>query len=103
MGRDELRTLTEAWIAPVRIRFPAPIGEDAEDRSEEARAAVRNVLEEIVASANEAGWATREITDALIEVVRSLTDANQADPDPADDPLGRDPIREQIGRGEQYD
>jgi hypothetical protein len=103
IGRDELRTLTEPWIGPVGIRFPSPISEDASDRLQEAKAAVRNVLEEIVAAANEAGWATREITVALIDAVQSLSDADHFDPDPADDPEAGDAVREQIGHGEQFD
>jgi hypothetical protein len=103
IDRDELRTLTEPWIEPVGIRFPAPISEDTADRFEEAKAAARNVLEEVIATANEAGWATREIVVALIEAVQSLSDANQFDPDPADDPEGSEAVREQIGHGEQFD
>src|SRR5882762_6001692 len=52
IGRDELRTLTEPWIEPVGIRFPAPISEDTADRFEEAKAAARNVLDEVIATAN---------------------------------------------------
>ncbi|CDM62301.1 hypothetical protein LPU83_pLPU83d_0931 (plasmid) [Rhizobium favelukesii] len=102
IDREELRTLTEAWIDSVGIRSPAPISEDAVDRLNEAKAA-RTVLEEIIASASEAGWGTREITVALIEAAQSLTDANRADPEPAGDPDGEDAVREQIGHGEQFD
>ena len=103
IDRDELRTLTEPWIEPVGIWFPAPISEDTADRFEEAKAAARNVLDEVIATANEAGWATREIVVALIEAARSLDEANKADPDPADDPAASDAVREQIGHGEQFD
>jgi hypothetical protein len=103
IDRDELRTLTEPWIEPVGIRFPAPISEDTVDRFEEAKAAARNVFEEIIASANEAGWATQEITVALINAARSLEEVNEADPDPTDDPGGLDAVREQVGHGEQFD
>lgn len=103
IGRDELRRLTEPWIEPVGFRFPAPISEDSADRLVEAKAAARNVLEEIIASANEAGWATREIVVALIEAANSLNDAASADPDPADDPDVSDAVQEQIGHEEQFD
>ncbi|EPE96396.1 hypothetical protein RGCCGE502_21050 [Rhizobium grahamii CCGE 502] len=59
IDREELRTLAEPWMESVGIRFPAPISADAVDRSNEAKAATRTVLQEIVASASEAGWATR--------------------------------------------
>jgi len=103
IGRDELRTLTEPWIEPVGIRFPVPISEDIADRFEEAKAAAHNVLDEVIATANEAGWATREIAVALIGAARSLEKANRADPDPADDPAASDAVREQIGHGERFD
>ncbi|MGO4440929.1 hypothetical protein [Rhizobium sp. RAF56] len=82
IGRDELRTLTEPWIEPVRIIFPHP--------SVNTLLSVwmrrRPRLEEIMASAIEAGWATREVAIALIAAANSLNHANGADPDPADDP-----------------
>ncbi|WSG98910.1 hypothetical protein U8P76_30600 (plasmid) [Rhizobium johnstonii] len=79
------------------------MSEDSADRLVEAKAAARNVLEEIIASANEAGWATREIVVALIEAGNSLNDAASADPDPADDPDVSDAVHEQIGHEEQFD
>ena len=103
IGRDELRTLTEPWIERPSIRFPVPTTEDVAVRIAEAKAAASFVLEEIIASANEAGWRTREVTVALVEAVHSLDDATLADPDPADDPAVCDALREQIGRGEQFD
>ncbi|MBB3916877.1 hypothetical protein [Rhizobium fabae] len=103
IGRDELRLLTEPWTEPVGFRFPAPISEDSADRLVEAKAAARNVLEEIIASGNEAGWATREMVVALIEAANSLNDAASADPDPADDPDVSDAVQEQIGHEEQFD
>ncbi|MGO4569168.1 hypothetical protein AB4Z52_29985 [Rhizobium sp. 2YAF20] len=90
-------------MEPVGTRFPAPISEDTADRFEEAKAAARDVLDEVIATANEAGWATREIVVALIEAARSLEEANKADPDPADDPVASDAVLEQIGHGEQFD
>lgn len=103
IGRDELRTLTEPWIERSSIRFPAPTTEDKAGRFEEAKAAAGSLLDEIIVSANEAGWGTQEVTVALIEATRLLKDANQADPDPADDPAVSDAVREQIGHGEQFD
>jgi hypothetical protein len=103
IDRDELRTLTEPWIEPVGIRFPAPISEDTADRFEEAKAAARNVLEEVIATANDAGWETREIVVALIGAARSLEEVNKADSDPADEPAASDAVLEQIGHGEQFD
>ena len=94
IGRDELRTLTEPWIEPVRIIFPAPISEHTSVRLDEAKASARNVLEEIMASAIEAGWATREVAIALIAAANSLNHANGVDPDPADDPNVIDAVRE---------
>jgi hypothetical protein len=103
IGRDELRNLTEPWIERPSIRFPAPTTDDVGARFDEAKAAASFALEDIIASANEAGWGTQEVTAALIEAAQSLKDANQADPDPADDPAVGDALREQIGRGEQFD
>ncbi|WP_409514050.1 hypothetical protein [Rhizobium leguminosarum] len=105
IGRDELRLLTEPWIEPVGCRFPAPISEDSADRLVEAKAVARNVLEEIIASANDVGWATREIVVALIEAANSLNDAASADSDPdhADDPDVSDAVQAQIGHEEQFD
>jgi hypothetical protein len=90
-------------VEPVGIRFPVPISEDIADRFEEAKAAAHNVLDEVIATANEAGWATREIAVALIGAARSLEKANRADPDPADDPAASNAVLEQIGHGEQFD
>ncbi|MBY3043200.1 hypothetical protein HF204_10260 [Rhizobium leguminosarum] len=79
------------------------MSEDSADRLVEAKAAARNVLEEIIASGNEAGWATREMVVALIDAANSLNDAASADPDPADDPDVSDGVQEQIGHEEQFD
>jgi hypothetical protein len=83
--------------------FPPPKTEDPRQRFEELMIAAQHALEEIVASANEAGWGTQEIMVALSEAARSLKDANAVDPDPADDPSISDGVREQIGHGEQFD
>ncbi|NKJ38382.1 hypothetical protein [Rhizobium sp. SG570] len=83
--------------------FPSPTTEDPRQRFEELKVAARAVLEEIIASANEAGWGTQEIAVALSEAAQSLKDDNTVDPDPADEPLVPDAVREQIGHGEQFD
>lgn len=83
--------------------FPSPRTEDPAQRFEESMSVARDALEELVASANEAGWGTQEITVALIEAAQSLKEANRADPDPTDDPAISDALREQIGHGEQFD
>ncbi|UWU25472.1 hypothetical protein N2601_31305 (plasmid) [Rhizobium sp. CB3060] len=83
--------------------FPSPRSQDLQQRFEELKAAARETLEEVIASANEAGWGTREVLGALVEAAHSLEDANSADPDPADDPPIGDAVREQIGHGEQFD
>ncbi|AYG62236.1 hypothetical protein [Rhizobium jaguaris] len=83
--------------------FPPPRSQDLHQRFEELKVAAGYALEEVVASANEAGWGAREVLAALVEAAHSLEDANSADPDPADDPPIGDAVREQIGHGEQFD
>ncbi|MEF0943936.1 hypothetical protein [Rhizobium sp. BR 362] len=83
--------------------FPSPGSQDLQQRFEELKAAARDALQEVIASANEAGWGTREVLVALVAAAHSLEDANSADPDPADDPPVGDAVREQIGHGEQFD
>ncbi|WP_145323055.1 MULTISPECIES: hypothetical protein [unclassified Rhizobium] len=83
--------------------FPSPTANTEADRAKEARTVVRDALDSLVASANEAGWSTREIVVAILEAGRFLEKANAADPDPAEDPAISDIAREQIGHGEQYD
>ncbi|WP_409526868.1 hypothetical protein [Rhizobium sp. P40RR-XXII] len=83
--------------------FPCPRAQDLEQRIEELKVAAKDALEEVIASANQAGWGTREVLVALVEAVRSLDKANSADPDPADDPPIGNAVREQIGHGEQFD
>lgn len=79
--------------------FPSPTANTQADRAKEAQTVVRDALDSLVASANEAGWSTREIVAAILEAGRFLEKANAADPDPAIS----DVVREQIGHGEQYD
>ena len=43
------------------------------------------LLDDLAASANEAGWSTHEIVVAILEAGRFLEKANAADPDPAED------------------
>lgn len=83
--------------------FPSPTTNTEADRAKEVQAVVRDALDRLVASANEAGWGTNEILVAVLEAGRVLKKANVADPDPAEDPLINDVAREQIGHGEQYD
>lgn len=83
--------------------FPSPTTNTDADRAKEAQTAVRDALDSLVSSANEAGWSTREIVVAILKAGRLLEKANAADPDPAEDPAISDVAREQIGHGEQYD
>ncbi|UWU24208.1 hypothetical protein N2601_28725 (plasmid) [Rhizobium sp. CB3060] len=83
--------------------FPSPRSQDLQQRFEELKAAARETLEEVIASANEVGWGTREVLGALVAAAHSIEDANSADPDPVDDPPIGDAVREQIGHGEQFD
>ncbi|MBB2750696.1 UNVERIFIED_ORG: hypothetical protein GGI57_001372 [Rhizobium aethiopicum] len=84
--------------------FPPPKTEAPAQRFKEATDAARDALEKLIAAANEAGWATEEITAALLKAARFLSDANKKDPDPADDPVSDASARqEQIGHGELYD
>lgn len=87
------------------MTFPSPKTEAPAQRFKEATDAARDALEGLVAAANEAGWATEEITAALLEAAEFLRDANKKDPDPADDPAISDTSarQEQIGHGELYD
>ncbi|OWV72592.1 hypothetical protein ATY76_07165 [Rhizobium sp. R339] len=86
------------------MTFPSPKAEAPAQRFQEAIAAARNALEQLIAEANEAGWGTEEISVALLEAARVLNEANRKDPDPADDPAISDtPAKEQIGHGELYD
>ncbi len=83
--------------------FPSPRAQDLQPRSEELEVAARDALEEVVASANQAGWGTREVIVALLKAAHILENANSADPDPAEDAALDDAVREQIGHGEQFD
>ncbi|MFF0952571.1 hypothetical protein ACFYE9_34600 [Rhizobium leguminosarum] len=87
------------------MTFPPPKTESPAQRFEEATAAARDALERLIAAANEAGWGTEEVTAAFLKAAQFLSDANNKDPDPADDPSISDaPARqEQIGHGELYD
>ncbi|EJC83602.1 hypothetical protein Rleg4DRAFT_6650 [Rhizobium leguminosarum bv. trifolii WSM2297] len=87
------------------MTFPPPKTEAPVQRFKEATDAARDALERLIAAANEAGWATEEITAALLEAAQFLRDANKKDPDPADDPVISDASarQEQIGHGELYD
>ncbi|OEC93627.1 hypothetical protein [Rhizobium sp. YK2] len=83
--------------------FPSPRAQDWQPRSEELKVAARDALKEVIASANQAGWGTREVLVALVDAVHFLENANSADPDPAEDAPFGDAVREQIGHGEQFD
>ena len=83
--------------------FPSPTTHMEGDRAKEAQTVVRDELDSLIASANEAGWGTHEIVAAIREAARLLVIANAADPDPAEDPVTSDLARHQIGHGEQYD
>ncbi|HWT57971.1 MAG TPA: hypothetical protein VN284_08985 [Rhizobium sp.] len=87
------------------MTFPSPKTEAPAQRFKEASNAARDALEGLIAAANEAGWATEEITAALLEAAQFLCEANKKDPDPADDPAISDTSarQEQIGHGELYD
>ncbi|MBB5576641.1 hypothetical protein [Rhizobium paranaense] len=83
--------------------FPSPQSQNPQQRIEELKAAAREALEDVIASANKAGWGTREVHVALVEAAHSLENANSANPDTAGDPPSGDAVREQIGHGEQFD
>ncbi|MDL2403947.1 hypothetical protein [Rhizobium mayense] len=83
--------------------FPSPQSQDLQQRFKELKVAAGYALEEVVASANKAGWGTRELLGALVEAAHSLADASSADLGPADDLPISDAVREQIGHGEQFD
>ncbi|PDT02888.1 hypothetical protein CO666_18090 [Rhizobium chutanense] len=86
------------------MTFPPPKTEAVVPRFEEATIAARDALEGLIAAANEAGWATEEITAAILKAAQFLSDANKKDPDPAEDNVSSDTARqEQIGHGELYD
>ncbi|MGG6898435.1 MULTISPECIES: hypothetical protein [Rhizobium] len=85
------------------MSFPPPRSEEATQRLQESRLAARMALEAVVAAANEAGWNTWEITDALVDAALHLKHAESADPGLADDLPIVDAVREQIGHGEQFD
>ncbi|MBX5156837.1 MULTISPECIES: hypothetical protein [unclassified Rhizobium] len=87
------------------MTFPPPKTEAPAQRFEQATEAARDALERLIAVANESGWATGEITAALLKAAQFLSDANKKDPDPADDPVISDASarQEQIGHGELYD
>ncbi len=98
---EELKPVVSHGAA--NLVFPSPTANTEADRAKEARSVVRDALDSLVASANEAGWSTREIVVAILEAGRFLEKANAADPDPAEDSAISDIAREQIGHGEQYD
>ncbi|MBP2448223.1 hypothetical protein [Rhizobium leguminosarum] len=87
------------------MTFPPPKSEAPVQRFEELTDAARDALERLIAAANEAGWATGEITAALLKAAQFLSEANKTDPDPADDLAISDASarQEQIGHGELYD
>lgn len=103
VDRARLQSLTEPSVQPGQMRFPAPKTEDPAARLDEAKAIARDALDELVASANEAGWGTQEITAALIDAAQALKRTNEADPDPAEESVLDDAVCEQIGHGEQFD
>jgi len=85
------------------MQFPPPGAESPSQRFEQAKEAARNVLAEVIASANEAGWGTEEIAVALVEAANFHKEAHHADPDPSEDPSLGDAVRQQIGHEEQFD
>lgn len=83
--------------------FPSPKTEDPRQRFEDSRVAAKAALEEIIASANKAGWGTQEIAVALVSAALSLQEAAAVNLDPVESPPVPDAVREQIGQGEQFD
>lgn len=73
--------------------FPAPSTEVEAERFKEARKTVRLALDDLVASANRAGWKTDEIVVAIMEAGQAIKDSCQVEFDPADDPAVSDTVR----------
>ncbi|SCW82109.1 hypothetical protein SAMN02927900_05285 [Rhizobium mongolense subsp. loessense] len=85
------------------MTFPSPMTEVPSQRFKEASDAARQALEQLIASANEAGWGTEEITVAIAEAANFLKDAHRKDPDAAGNSSISGAAKEQIGHGELYD
>jgi|GEM_PF-880467 hypothetical protein len=85
------------------MNFPTPDTENPTQHFQQVKYAAREALADVIAQANEAGWASQEIAVALFHAAESYRDANTADPDPADDPPIGDAVQQQIGHEEQFD
>ncbi|MBB4229703.1 phage-related minor tail protein [Rhizobium mongolense] len=90
-------------LKDVSMTFPSPMTEVPSQRFKEASDAAHQALEQLIASANEAGWGTEEITVAFAEAANFLKDAHRKDPDPAGNSSISGAAKEQIGHGELYD
>ena len=82
-----------------------PRTEEPLARARQANTLARQGLDEFLADANSAGWATDEMTAAILEAAAKLKASNLKDPDPADDPAISDEPSDgdQLGHGEQFD
>jgi len=87
------------------MAFSAPITKEPLPRANEANDLARRALNDLVADANAAGWATDEIVVAIFEAAKNLKDASVKDPDPADEPDISDVPADggQLGHGETFD
>ena len=85
--------------------FASPTTEEPLARANQANQITKQALDDLIADANAAGWATDEITAAIFDAAAKLKDANLKVPDPADDPAISDEPSDggQLGHGEQFD
>jgi hypothetical protein len=83
----------------------SPSTEEPLPRAKEARGLAEQALNELVADANAAGWATDEVVVAIVEAAARLKEASVKDPDPAADPDVSDVPADggQLGHGETFD
>lgn len=63
---------------------------DDPERIRELEASFDDRVSELLAEANDAGYATAEATRALLKVVQNQVAISNEDPDPADDPVDTD-------------
>ena len=63
---------------------------DDPKRVRELEASFDDRVSELLAEANDAGYATAEATRALLKVVQNQVAISNEEPDPADDPAGTD-------------
>jgi hypothetical protein len=87
------------------MSIKSPSTEEPLPRAREAAALAVQAIDELVADANAAGWATDEVVVAIVEAAGRLKEATVKDPDPAADPDVSDIPADggQLGHGETFD